>query len=235
MAPAIQRIRAVIFDLDDTLYLERNYVRSGFAAVGEHLRQKLARGNAFEQWMWRQFLAGRREKVFDALSQRFRLGLCSADIAELVRVYRDHRPGIRPARGVEAMLTQLRRRRMKLAVLSDGFLPAQRMKFEALGLARMFRTAVFTEELGRDAWKPSPRSFELIRKRLAVSHAACAYVGDNPAKDFLAPNSLGWLTVQWRRTGQVHAHKPAPDGGRPRRVVRSAPELLRLLTGSSTL
>ncbi len=222
-------IQAVIFDLDDTLFLERNYVRSGLAVVGEYLRLKTARRSAFERWMWRRFVSGRRDGMFDALDVHFDLGLGHAGISKLIQVYRRHSPDIRPCRGVEAVLANLRRRRLKLGLLSDGFLPAQRLKLEALGLAKYFDKVIFTEGIGRSAWKPSPRGFESIRRAMGVPHAGCVYVADNPAKDFLAPNGLGWLTIQWRRPGQVHADKPAPRNGKPQRVIRSGPELLRLV------
>lgn len=224
-------IQAVVFDLDDTLFRERDYVRSGFSAVGECLRKALARGTDFEGWMWRRFASGRRERMFDAANRRFRLRLSDAEILRLVETYRRHRPRIRPCRGVAKLLTELRRRRRKLGLLSDGYLPAQRLKLTALGLAKHFDAIVFTEETGRWAWKPSPAGFEKMRRRLALPHAACAYVADNPAKDFLAANTLGWLTVQWLRPGQLHADNPPPDGGRPQRIVRSGPELMRILRG----
>ncbi len=225
-----QHIRAVVFDLDDTLFLERNYVRSGFAAVGEYLRLKTARRSAFERWMWKRFVSGLRDGMFDALDVHFDLGLGHAGISKLIQVYRRHRPDIRPCRGIETVLANLcRRRRLKLGLLSDGFLPAQRLKLEAIGLKKYFHKVIFTEQMGREAWKPSPRGFESIRRTLGVPHAGCVYVADNPAKDFLAPNGLGWMTIQWRRSGQVHADKPAPRGGKPQRVIRSCPELLRLL------
>ena len=222
-------IRAVVFDLDDTLCRERDYVRSGYRAVAEALRRRTGRPAAYEDWMWKRFLTGRRSGTFDALSRRFRLALTDADVAALVAVYRNHRPHLRPCRGVRELLVELRRRRRKVALLSDGFLPAQRLKLDALALERLFDAVVFTESLGRDAWKPSPRGFQAVRRKLAVPHHACAYVADNPAKDFLAPNALGWLTVQWRRPGQLHADGPAPPGGAPARTVRSAPALLKLL------
>ena len=231
MAKPAPDIRAVVFDLDDTLFRERDYVRSGFRAVGEHLRARLGRRADFEGWMWRRFASGRREKMFDALDRRFRLGLGRAGVRRLVEVYRAHRPPVRPCRGVAELLVGLRRRRFRLGLLSDGYLPAQRLKLEALGLAGRFEAVVFTEELGRSVWKPSPVGFEAIRRRLALPHAACAYVADNPAKDFLPGNLLGWLTVQWRRPGQLHCDNAPPRAGRPKRVVRSAPELIRILGG----
>ena len=44
------------------------------------------------------------------------------------------------------------------------------------------------------------------------------YVGDNPRKDFLAPNSLGWFTVGIRSSGRnIHPQEldGAPEGQMP--------------------
>ena len=84
---------------------------------------------------------------------------------------------------------------------------------------------MFTEHLGRNKWKPAPDGFELIATELAAGAASCCYVADNPAKDFLGPNRLGWRTVQLRWPNQIHADNPAPAGGAPLRVVRSIGEL----------
>jgi len=220
---------AVVFDLDDTLFPERCYVRSGYRAVAEHLRRMLRRRDALEDRLWRRFLAGKTEGAFDALNDHFDLRLTGEQILELVSVYREHKPSIRPWPGVPAMLSRLHAQ-FRLGLLSDGFLPAQRLKLDALKLGRFFDAVVFTEEMGREAWKPSPIGFEAIRAELDVPHEACAYVADNPAKDFLAPNGLGWRTVQYLRPGQVHAHKPPPrDEGLPQAVVRSPGELLEAL------
>lgn len=230
MARPQEPIRAIVFDLDDTLFRERDYVHSGFAAVGGHLRRRRRSRIEYEQWMWRRFLSGRRERMFDAVNKRFRLGLGPAQIARLVGIYRRHRPHIRPCRAVPELLARLRRRRLRLGLLSDGYLPAQRLKLEALKLQPCFHAVVFTEELARSAWKPSTRGFELIRRRLGAPHAACVYVADNPAKDFVAPNRLGWLTLQWRRSGQLHADNPPPADGAAARIIRSGPQLLRVLS-----
>ena len=238
------RIKAVVFDLDDTLFPERQYVRSGYRAVARQLRgglnlrppagllrdrRDLPSQCALLDWMWRRFLRGERSFVFDALSDRFGLALSIQQIDELVQLYRRHTPAINCFRGVRGLLGKLRRRRLRLGLVSDGYLPAQTIKFEACGLARYFHAQVFTEKLGREAWKPSPRGFELIRRRLGVPHEACAYVADNPAKDFVAPNALGWMTVQWLRPGQLHSANAAPAAGQAKRIVRTSRQLLAAL------
>lgn len=222
MAPAaVPPIQAVVFDLDDTLFPERDYVRSGYRAVGEHLRRTLGVMRRLEDFMWGLFLAGQSAKVFDAASAHFQLHLSDPQIAELVEVYRNHAPAIGPYSGTPELLGLLRVR-YRLALLTDGYLPAQQLKLEALKLERFFDQVLFTEQLGPDCWKPSPAGFQAMAKQLGVPAQACAYVADNPAKDFVAPNRLGWRTMQYLRPGQIHAARIAPPDGRAGTIVRTA-------------
>jgi putative hydrolase of the HAD superfamily len=178
--------------------------------------------------MWDLFLGGQTVKTFDATSAHFKLGLGPPQIAELVEVYRNHAPAIAPYSGIPHLLSLLRER-VRLAVLSDGFLPAQWLKLEALKLERFFDCVLFTEELGRECWKPSPAGFAAVAERLAVPGESCAYVADNPAKDFVAPNRLGWRTIQYLRPGQLHAERPAPPDGPPQSVVHTPDGLMAAL------
>ncbi len=225
MKPTIQ---AVVFDLDDTLYAERDYVRSGYRAVARRLHETLVRDEAFDEWLWRRFQAGLAGGAFDALNEHFQLGLDTESIVELVGEYRTHKPDIHPRPRAVELLARLGSR-CKLGLLSDGFLPAQRFKLDALHLAPMLDAVVFTEEMGRQFWKPAPDAFEAIRAALDVPHEACAYVGDNPGKDFVAPNRLGWRSVQLLCPGQVHSANTSPEGGAPQTVIASLDELETVL------
>ncbi len=223
---------AIVFDLDDTLYFERDYVRSGYRAVADHLRESLGRTEALEDWLWDRGGRGEAGGAFDALDEAFALALGRAGVGKLVEVYRTHRPDIVPIRGVCDLLDDLAGRG-GVGLVSDGYLPAQEHKLEALGLGERFGSVVFTERLGRAFWKPSPAGFERAATTLGVGHAACTYVGDNPAKDFLAPNRLGWRTVQLILPGQVHSHRTPPPGGEPQQIARSIAELAGLLDAPS--
>jgi putative hydrolase of the HAD superfamily len=222
------RIQAVVFDLDDTLFAERDYVRSGYRAVAAVMAQNAIDAERISEWMWQRFCQGNTDRMFNAAAEQFGLPTGHETVGAWVKCYRHHTPDIAPLPEALKILAALRGR-MKLGLLSDGFLPAQQLKFDALGLADAFDVVLFTESLGREFWKPSPVGFERIAAQLGVPHSVCAYVGDNAAKDFLAPNALGWLTIQWRRDGQVHADKPAPEGGVPRLIMSSAAELLSAL------
>ncbi|NQU76471.1 MAG: HAD family hydrolase [Planctomycetes bacterium] len=226
--PSEQPIGAVVFDLDDTLSLERDYVRSGYRTIAKLLGERFPQVPDIEQWMWQRFCLGQTANMFNAAGEHFNLHLSDVEIAELVLCYRNHRPTIRPDPEATEALGKLRGP-VKLALLSDGFLPAQQLKLDALGLADSFDVVLFTESLGRGCWKPCPVGFQRVAEQLNVPPTVCVYVADNPAKDFVAPNALGWLTIQWCRPGQLHADKPAPQGGRPQKSAGNCDELLAAL------
>lgn len=223
-----EQIKAVVFDLDDTLFPEREYVRSGYSTVAERLRKSLGRTDRFEDWLWDRFLAGQGQGAFDSLNESFRLAMSGDQVLQLVTVYREHVPAIRAFDGMMDILGGLRES-YKLGLLTDGFLPAQKLKFQALRIERFFDASVFTEELGRQFWKPSTRGFEVIRERLGAEHAACAYVADNTIKDFLPGNQLGWRTIRFVRPGQVYCEAASPPDGEPQRIVRDGQELREAL------
>lgn len=217
--------RAVVFDMDDTLYLERDFVRSGYHAVAEHLRRTRHRSEGFEDWLWQRFLAGQARNAFNALDEEYQLDLDPPALAELIDVYRFHTPDISPCEGIAELLESFARN-AHLGLISDGPARMQRNKLHALGLDGRFDAVVLTDDLGPDAGKPSEKPFLEIQRRLHVPPEACCYVADNPAKDFLAPNTLGWRSIRYLRDGQIYAEAPAPPGGRPQHTVRTDGELL---------
>jgi putative hydrolase of the HAD superfamily len=125
------------------------------------------------------------------------------------------------------LLTELRARGHRLALLSDGLAEVQRRKLAALGLAGLFDEIVITDELGRDAWKPSKVGFERILGALDVEGQFAMYVSDNPHKDFAGPHRLGMRTVRIVRSCTEHgeALAPAPEH-QPQRMICALHELL---------
>lgn len=220
--------RLLVFDLDDTLCLERDFVRSGFRAVAAHLQG--TRGvRAFFPAAWRRFEAGERGTVFDhALAER---GITPSRrlVRELVRVYRTHDPRLRLCPDARRFLRRPPAA-TTLAVISDGPLSAQRGKVRALGLRPLVSAIVLTGGWEPRFAKPHPRAFRLLERRFRMSGAACTYVGDNPAKDFDAPLALGWSAIRLRRPQGLHAHLAGPAVPE----VRSCSELADWLTRPGT-
>jgi putative hydrolase of the HAD superfamily len=213
-------IRAAVFDLDDTLYPEEEFCRSGFRAAGSWIERSQG-VPGFADAAWALFREGRRGDVF----QRALLMLGrSADpdlIGRLVEVYRTHEPsGLELFPDARQALGRLSRT-LRLGLLTDGFLGTQKAKVRSLGLEGRFEAAVFSDELGRDAWKPSPRPYLETASRLSLSGEECAYIADNPLKDFTGARPLGWLTIRVLRPGGVYSGALCPPGAEPHRTVES--------------
>jgi putative hydrolase of the HAD superfamily len=226
----MSRIRAIIFDIDDTLYPERDYVLSGYRAVADAFAGRLGEADAVHARMVALFDTPHRGRVFNVLADEAGATADEADalVAAMITTYRTHAPAIMLEQDVVAVLEALRGR-YRLGAISDGYLGVQERKATALRLSQWLDEIIFTDAFGREFWKPHPRAFEAMADRLGVAADACAYVGDNLAKDFVAPNALGWLSVLLERPGRVHAGNQPPPGGAPQRVIASLAELPALV------
>jgi len=218
----LKPILLVAFDLDDTLYPERAFVRSGFRVVSEYLLQAGLVTRPLAADFQVAFEADGSGHVFDRVLTAAGVRCDPALIETLVAVYRSHklpsgpvRPDIQFYPDVVPALAGLRDGGLRLGVISDGPLPAQRTKVEALGVATHVDAVTLTDEWGRDFWKPHPRAFREMAERMAVPPAACVYVADNPAKDFDGPAAAGWqASVRICRANGLHSDAAPPAQGR---------------------
>jgi putative hydrolase of the HAD superfamily len=199
----------VTFDLDDTLFLERDYARSGFDAVGAWAARELGLAG-FAEAALDAFRSGAHGRIFDVALAACGHGPDAALIRQLVEVYRAHAPVISLLDDARACVEGLRRQ-VAVGVVSDGPLASQRAKADALGASGWADIVVLTEELGAGFGKPHRRAFELVERATGCAGPSCAYVADNPVKDFAGPRSLGWTTVRVRRPGGLHHDVPSGD------------------------
>lgn len=216
-------IRAVIFDLDDTLFPERSFVHSGIRAVAEWLK-RTGLSVDFGKIAIDLFEGGWKGKLFDEALVRAGIDASPRLVQSMVEVYRTHQAEIELYEDANWVLAKLRPTHL-LGILTDGFADAQQSKIEALGLRARMDVMVITDVLGRNCWKPSPAGFLKAMAELGVRAESCAYVGDNPSKDFVAPNHLGWLTIQVHRPQGIHADVQVAQGGVARRQIDSLLEL----------
>ena len=195
---------ALIFDLDDTLYSERDYVLSGFAAVACWIEAQagLGEGRTFAE-LAELFDGGAKRDAFDRWVSARRLPQ-AISVESMVGVYRDHDPIIELAPRTRALLIDLRRRH-KLGLVTDGRADVQRKKIEALGAAELLDAVVVTAELGIGFSKPHPAAYRAAIGRLGVEAADAVYVADNPVKDFIGARSVGMASVRLRRPDGIYA------------------------------
>jgi putative hydrolase of the HAD superfamily len=212
----LKAIRLVAFDLDDTLFPERAFVRSGFRVVSNYLQQSGLVSRPLWPDLEAAFDSGVRGHVFEHVLGAAGVQFTEAVVRTLVEVYRSHRlpsgpvrPDIRFYPDVERTLADLSAAGLRLGVISDGPLAAQRVKVEALGLESRVDAVILTDAWGRAFWKPHPRAFTEIAERLAAEPAACVYVADNPAKDFHGPAAAGWApSIRITRPDGLYGQTP---------------------------
>lgn len=202
-------LAGVVWDVDDTLLLERDYVRSGFRAVARAVAPEGRAANAAFGLLWSDFDAGVRGNAFDRLLAAYpRPGV---SVSDLVRVYREHTPDIALVPGAEAVLDELTALGLRQGAISDGPLASQRAKSAAVGLSRWCDPVILTDVWGRDFWKPHERAFVALEDAWGLSGRQLVYVGDNPVKDFIAPRAHGWRTIRLRLAGQLYAGRDGTD------------------------
>jgi putative hydrolase of the HAD superfamily len=198
----------VVFDLDDTLYPEHAFVQSGFRAAGDWLHRNHGISGLAEIAM-SLFERGVRGTNFDDSLRQ--LG-CSTDLVRsLIAVYRDHEPRIVLYPDAVWALTRLRSSN-RIGVLTDGALRTQQRKVHALAIASMVDFIVYSDEFGRDHWKPSAIPYQRAMDLGNCEGHDCIYVADNPEKDFVTARALGWTTIHVRRAGGEYAHRHPRDG-----------------------
>jgi len=223
-------ITTVVFDLDDTLYDEIEYCKSGFRAVAEFLAELPEAPPAERIFgaLCEQFTAGNRTKTFNSALNELNISYDDKRIRELVNAYRSHIPRIKLPQDSRDVLCELRAK-YTLALLTDGFLPGQNLKVQSLGIEKYFKCIVYTEQLGREFWKPSPAGFEKIIKTLNAKPENMVYIADNEKKDFIAPNKLGFLTVQLIRHARLHTSISARPGAKAQHIIHKISQLPALL------
>ncbi|MDO5793342.1 MAG: HAD-IA family hydrolase [Turicibacter sp.] len=197
-------IKAVVFDLDDTLISEYEYIRSGFKVVAKVLSEKykLSQEDVFLQLM--NLFQESPKNVFNRILDFYHIDYTTEEIKELIAVYRHHLPNISLYEDAKFILNELSEKSLKLGIITDGYQVTQRNKLLSLGIDAYFDAIIVTDELGREFWKPHARPYELIKAQLDVEFNEMIYIGDNVSKDFVTAKKLGIKTIHIKRDEGVY-------------------------------
>ena len=225
------RMKVICFDLDDTLYKEIDYLMSAYREVAEY-----AAGQCTCCSDSVYFLAIKAyNRMLDAYHQGLNafeelnkfLGL-ELPVSDYLYIYRHHKPKIALSEDVVQTLDALKAEGVHIGLITDGRSIQQRNKIEALGLGRWIENAdiVISEEFGSE--KPALPNYEYFMKHYPECHDF-TYVGDNPRKDFIAPNALGWQTVCLKDDGR-NIHRQRVDDIEERMMPKRWIERLKNLT-----
>ena len=198
-----QPVEGVIFDLDDTLYSEKQYVKSGFGKIAEYLGK-----NAAAEKLWAYFEAGK--PAIDA----YLAEIGQADKKdECLKIYREQLPDIELYADMADLLKKLRDEGVKIGIITDGRPEGQKNKIKALGLDALADDIIITDELGGVQFrKPCDIAFRIMQNRWEIPYERIIYVGDNPRKDFQACRQLGMRWVYFRNENGLHSHESTTEG-----------------------
>jgi carbamoyl-phosphate synthase large subunit len=224
--------RAVLFDLDNTLYPEEQFVIGGFRAAAQCLATHVGLDAAALLEQMLQILhAEGRGRVFDTVLRTLEID-SSTWLPVLLHEYRSHRPVLSLFPETGGILRVLKDRELPLGLVTDGLASTQRRKIAALGLEAYMDAIVCTGELGRGCSKPSPIPFKVALTLLDVAPEDAAYIADNVTKDFAGPNQLGMKSVQVCSPGLIGVRAKAPlndSSFLPQMKAESLTEALTLL------
>lgn len=192
-----------VFDLDDTLYPESSFVRSGFRSVSRKINT-LYGIDGFYEIANNLYEEGIRGKIFNLALLELGLEEDQDLIQQLVKVYRTHEPSLQLHEDAQWLIDNLYGK--PCGIITDGYLEVQQRKVRALNLEKCFNTIIYSDSFGKQNWKPSPVPYQEMMRLNALPGKSCIYVADNPTKDFVTAKRLGWLTIQIMRPDGEYAN-----------------------------
>lgn len=205
----------IVFDLDDTLYNEMEYLRSAYAEIA-----KMLQPNDWQPLFARMYSLFRsKEDVFEFVASNY-----GVEKIALLKQYRGHKPVIHLFDGVLDTIQQVKAKNGKLGIITDGRSSTQRTKLEALGLTQWVDIIVISEEIGTE--KPHEDNYIAVEK--AFKNHSYLYIADNLRKDFITPNNRGWRTLGLIDNGlNMHydAHKYFEKNRIPQAFISSFEEI----------
>lgn len=212
-------MRGIIFDLDDTLYKEIDFLKSAFRQIADVIGI-----TGVYDFMLKCYRDG--ENAFKMVIERYNL---SYTVDQLLDIYRNHKPDITLDPSIVATLDELKSRGWTMGLMTDGRSVTQRNKIDALGLSEWIEPncILISEEFGYG--KPDEHCYQYFIER--YPNAKFCYVGDNLNKDFVTANKLGWQTICLLDDGRnVFSQQIVlPKEYLPQQTIKELPELLQLI------
>ena len=220
-------IQALVFDLDDTLYPEKDFVLSGYSAVARFLADshRCNFNTAFSHMAETYAMRG-KDQVFPSVLEN--LPNLTLTVADLVEVYRAHNPCIGLFPGYSDLIRTLAAQ-YRLGLITDGLPSVQAKKVSALGLESIMDKVIYTWEYGAEKEKPHPFSFALMLEDLHVDPESALYVGDNPDKDCRGAHGVGMRFAHIQGLEKNHVHTGSGGHEAPEFTIETLFQLPHIL------
>lgn len=212
--------KVVVFDLDDTLYKEIDFLKSAYREIAAMLNERYGTGDVYD-YLLRTYYSG--QDVFGTANKEFNVDI---PLHEYLAIYRNHIPQIILSPEAHEVMEYLSGKGVHMGILTDGRTATQENKIRSLGLDKYIpkENQIISERFGHE--KPSREGYLLFENKYPEC-SSFYYVGDNTSKDFKAPNELGWISFCLRDKGE-NIHKQdfkTPAGLQPTHILNDIREL----------
>lgn len=226
----MNKIKAVFFDIDDTLYdstlqtemVRRNAIKAMIEAgldIGEEDGLEALKDIVKE-------FGSNYQYHFDELLKKFGYDENPRIIAAGIVAYHTTKLAyLVPFADTIPTLLALRDKGYKLGIITDGVAVKQWEKLIRLGLQHFFHAVVISEEIKKE--KPDVEIFRLAAERIGCKPEETAMVGDRLDKDILGANRAGMVTIQIVK-GKYRGQMPKDKEEEPNYVISSLKEILRI-------
>lgn len=220
-------IKVLVFDLDDTLYYEKEYVLGGFKEVCSYLSMKYYIDfNELYEKCEKILNTYGRGKIFDILCNEYNF---KEDVLNLVEIYRDSKSELDLYEDSKYILELAKQRKINLGIITDGCAKVQWNKIKALNLDSIIDKIIVTDDYGQGFGKPNKRSYIEIMNSFNVKGDECVYVGDNPKKDFIGARELGFKTIRIIREKGDHVLDKVDKEYEADFIIYNLKELLKFI------
>lgn len=224
-------MRAVLFDLDNTLTPRRACVAAFAPVFAAHFRSLLdpmENAHLARQFIeidrggynprrandLRECLPWRTKPTAEALEAYWQQGIVDVMV---------------PRPGLVELFDGLEARGFKIGVVTNGGETFQSKKVDRLGIRNRIQSLVISETAG--CKKPDPRIFDIACQKLGVAHGECWFVGDHPVNDVLGATRCGMKGV-WICDDDIGHEWPA-DEPPPSDRIETLLDLIDVVDGAA--
>jgi HAD superfamily hydrolase (TIGR01549 family) len=215
-------IKAIFFDLDDTLHDHLKPFSDSFKVIFPAYYRTISIETVYKKFrdasdfLWEIYCRNeitlaelRIQRVIYALNS-FDINISIEQAQQFQERYELQLNHLELFPEVPELLTLLRNKGYLLGIITNGPTEHQLMKIELLGLKKYIpRDLMFiSDEVG--AAKPNPAIFNAAAKKVVYSPKALLYIGDSWTNDVIGPIGAGWQSIWYnhRKRLPTTEHKP---------------------------
>lgn len=190
------KVEAIVFDLDNTLYDSKQYFVGSFKEIAHYVskKHKVSYRKSYHLLtsIWKN-KSSMYSFLFDDFLEQLKL---YENPKKLVKIFNSYSGKIKPFSDTIPTIKKLKGKGYKMGLITDGNISRQKRKIKKLELEDCFDCIIFTKKLKP---KPSVKPYFILLQRLKLKPSEVVYVGDNPNLDFSGAKKVGLKTVRVAR------------------------------------